>query len=149
VYLLDERRGELRVAYSVGYPEPPDGPHRLKIGEGLVGAAVADERPIVVNDVRADPRYVEVVPGMRSELVVPLLHKKKPIGALNILSNCCEQFTERDAEILRQFGAHVAVALANARLFERERADAAAFETLAELGREMRRARDQGRAAVR
>lgn len=137
VYLLDERRGELRVAYSIGYPDGPENARRLKVGEGLVGAAVAEERPIVVNDVRTDPRYVEFVPGMRSELVVPLLHKKKPIGALNVLSNCCDQFAERDVEILRQFGAHVAVALANARMFERERADAAAFETLAEIGREV------------
>jgi sigma-B regulation protein RsbU (phosphoserine phosphatase) len=137
VYLLDERRGELRVAYSVGYPDGPEGARRPKIGEGLVGAAVAEERPIVVNDVRTDPRYVEFVPGIRSELVVPLLHKAKPVGALNVLSNRCDQFTDRDVAILWQFGAHVAVALANARLFERERADAAAFETLAEIGREV------------
>jgi sigma-B regulation protein RsbU (phosphoserine phosphatase) len=136
VYLLDERRGELRVAYAIGYPERPEGPLRLPLGEGLVGAAVADGRPIVVNDVSADPRYVDTVPGMRSELVVPLVHKARPIGALNILSDCCE-FTDQDVAIVRQFGAHVANALVNARLFERERADAEAFETLAEIGREM------------
>src|SRR6478672_6983807 len=38
VYLLDERRGELRSAYSVGYPDPGK-PVRLKLGTGLVGAA--------------------------------------------------------------------------------------------------------------
>lgn len=137
VYLLDSRRGELRVAYSVGYPDSPDRPVRLTVEQGLVGAAVADQRPIVVNDVSQDPRYVEIVPGMQSELVVPLLHKAKPIGALNLLSSTRNQFTGRDADILRQFGAHVAVALENARMFERERADAEAFGTLAEIGREM------------
>src|SRR5262245_53036425 len=35
VYLQDERRGELRVAYSVGYPRT-DTPIRLKLGQGLV-----------------------------------------------------------------------------------------------------------------
>ena len=44
VYLLDERRDELRVAYSVGYPEGQP-PRRLKPGQGLVGAAVANEQP--------------------------------------------------------------------------------------------------------
>ena len=39
--------------------------------------------------------------------------------------------------LLRQFGAHVAVALVNARLFEQSRTDAAAFETLAEIGRDV------------
>jgi phosphoserine phosphatase RsbU/P len=137
VYLLGARRSELRVAYSVGYPERPEGPLKLKVGEGLVGAAVADGRPLMVNDVSREPRYVEAVPGMASEIVVPLVHNAKPIGALNVLSAARDQFTERDVEILRQFAAHVAVALANARMFERERGDLEAFETLAAIGREM------------
>jgi sigma-B regulation protein RsbU (phosphoserine phosphatase) len=136
VYLLDERRAELRVAYSVGYPEPAE-PMRLRQGQGLVGAAIASQMPLLVNDVETDPRYVSVVPRMCSELVVPLLHKKRPIGALNILSHLKDQFTAADVELLRQFAAHVAVGIENARLFERSREDAEAFETLAEIGRDV------------
>lgn len=136
VYLLDERRGELRSAYTVGYPAAAD-PVRLKPGVGLVGSAVLHEQPLLVNDVAADPRYVEFVPGMQSELVVPLVHKSRPIGALNVLSRDRNQFTPLDLAIARQFAAHVAVALMNARLFERSRRDAEAFETLAEIGREV------------
>lgn len=133
VYLLDERRGELRVAYAVGYP-PGGEPRQLKLGQGLVGVAVASEEPLLVNDLASDARYVEFVPGMNSEIVVPLLHKSRPIGALNILSHHRDQFTPADVSIVRQFGAHVAVALVNARLYERSRRDAEAFETLAEIG---------------
>ena len=136
VYLLDERRGELKVAYSVGYPSN-DGPRRLKIGQGLVGTAVATEQPLLVNDLDADARYVEFVPGMHSEVVVPLLHKSRPIGALNILSQNHDQFTQADVSIVSQFAAHVAVALVNARLYEQSRHDADAFETLAEIGRDV------------
>ena len=136
VYLLDERRGELRAAYSVGYPET-DKPIRLKLGTGLVGVAVATEQPVLVNDLQGDTRYIEFAPGMNSEIVVPLLHKSRPIGALNILSRNRDQFTIRDVAIVRQFGAHVAVALVNARLFDRSRRDAEAFETLAEIGRDV------------
>ncbi len=136
VYLLDDRKGELRVAYSVGYP-PADRPIRLRPGMGLVGAAIETEQPVLVNDLHNDPRYIEFVPGMNSEIVVPLLHKSKPIGALNILSRNRNQFSLDDVAIVRQFGAHVAVALVNARLFDRSRADADAFETLAEIGRDV------------
>jgi phosphoserine phosphatase RsbU/P len=136
VYLLDERRGELRTAYTVGYPTS-DQPARLKPGVGLVGVAVATEQPVLVNDLSADPRYVEFVPGMLSEIVVPLLHKSRPIGALNILSRKRDQFSDRDVAIVRQFAAHVAVALVNARLYERSRRDAEAFETLAEIARDV------------
>jgi sigma-B regulation protein RsbU (phosphoserine phosphatase) len=110
---------------------------RLKQGDGLVGAAVTAQTPLLVNDVGADARYVAVVPGMSSELVVPLLHKKRPIGALNILSHRRDQFTSADMELLRQFAAHVAVSIVNARLFERSREDAEVFETLAEIGRDV------------
>jgi sigma-B regulation protein RsbU (phosphoserine phosphatase) len=136
VYLIDERRGELRAAYSVGYPAT-DKPIRLKLGTGLVGVAVATEQPVLVNDLQGDGRYIEFAPGMNSEIVVPLLHKSRPIGALNILSRNRNQFTIRDVAIVRQFGAHVAVALVNARLFDRSRRDAEAFETLAEIGRDV------------
>jgi phosphoserine phosphatase RsbU/P len=136
VYLLDERRNELKTAYTVGYPAG-DELKRLKPGVGLVGVAVATEQPVLVNDLSSDPRYVEFVPGMQSEIVVPLLHKSRPIGALNVLSHKRDQFTMHDVAILRQFAAHVAVALVNARLFERSRRDAEAFETLAEIARDV------------
>ena len=51
VYLLDERRGELRVAYSVGYPEHTE-PIRLTLDQGLVGAAVRSQAPLLVKTAR-------------------------------------------------------------------------------------------------
>jgi sigma-B regulation protein RsbU (phosphoserine phosphatase) len=74
---------------------------------------------------------------MASTVAVPLLHKKKPIGALNVLSRARDTYSERDANILRQFASHVATALVNARLFEQQRLDSEAFELLAEIGREV------------
>ena len=135
-YLLDEKAGELKVAYSVGYPENVAHGLRLKMGQGLVGTAVLEGRPVVVNDVHADPRYVEAVPGSKAELVVPLRRKGNVIGALNLLSDQVGQFTEIDEMVMRQFGAHVAVAIENARLFEHERHYTSTLETLADIGRE-------------
>ena len=135
-YLLDPKGSELRVAYSVGYPEETARSLRLKVGHGLVGAAVAEGQPILVNDVHTDPRYVEAVPGSKAELVVPLRRKGRVIGALNLLSDTPGQFSEADAEILRQFGAHVAVAIENARLFEHEREYTNTLEILTDIARE-------------
>jgi phosphoserine phosphatase RsbU/P len=136
-YLIDERRGDLYIAYAIGYPEDRIPAFRLKVGQGIVGTAVAEGRPILVHDVLADPRYVEIVPGTRSELIVPLLRKRKVIGAINLLSPAVAQFTDLDEAILRQFAAAAAVAIENARLFERERQHADMLETLAEIGREV------------
>ncbi len=135
-YLLDAKRGELTIAYSVGYPEDAARSLRVKLGQGLVGAAVAEGKPILVNNVLEDPRYVEAVPGARAELVVPLRRAGRVIGALNLLSSREGQFTPADEAMLRQFGAHVAVAIENARLFEHEREYTSTLETLAEIGHE-------------
>ena len=136
VYLLDPKRNELSIAYSVGYPEDVARSLHVKVGHGLVGAAVAEGKPILVNDVHNDPRYVEAVPGSNSELVVPLRRKGKVIGALNLLSDTPGQFTEQDEAILRQFGSHVAVAIENALLVEHDREYTGTLETLAEIARE-------------
>jgi phosphoserine phosphatase RsbU/P len=136
VYLLDPNGKELSVAYSVGYPEDVARTLRLEVGHGLVGAAVADGQPILVNDVHTDPRYVEAVPGSNAELVVPLRRKGRVIGALNLLSETPGQFSEADEVMLRQFGAHVAIAIENAQLFEQEREYTSTLQTLADIARE-------------
>jgi len=135
VYLFNEKRAELSIAYAVGYPDMSG--FKLPLSQGLVGRVVASQQALVIGDIRTDPGYLEVVPGMLSTVAVPLIHKAKAIGVLNILSRSRDRYTERDATILGQFGSHVASALVNARLFARERQDADAFELLAEIGREV------------
>src|SRR5688500_16830725 len=137
VYLLDERRQELRIAYAVGYPEGVSSTQRLRVGQGVVGAAVAEGRPILVNDIRQEPRYMGPLRNMLSQLAVPMRRKGRVIGALNLLNETEGAFTHQDEALLRQFAAHVAVAIENARLFESERHYVDTLETLAEIGREM------------
>jgi sigma-B regulation protein RsbU (phosphoserine phosphatase) len=136
VYLLDEKRQELRIAYAVGYPDDASNV-RLLVGQGVVGAAVQEGRPILVNDIRQEPRYMGPLRNMLSQLAVPLRRKGKVIGALNLLNEVEGAFSVQDEALLRQFGAHVAVAIENARLFESERHYVDTLETLAEIGREM------------
>ena len=69
--------------------------------------------------------------------MVPLIYKTQVIGALNILSHQRDTFDDSDIPLLRQFAAHVAVALENSRLFERERENSDVFETLAEIGQQL------------
>ncbi len=137
VYLLDEQQQLLTIGYAIGYPEGVPETLRLKVGQGVVGAAVEEGRPILVNDIRLEPRYLGPLRNMLSQLAVPLRRKGKVIGALNLLNEIEGAFTSQDETLLRQFAAHVAVAIENARLFESERNYVNTLETLAEIGREM------------
>jgi sigma-B regulation protein RsbU (phosphoserine phosphatase) len=137
VYLLHPSRPELRIAYPFGYPEGVAESVRLQLGEGIVGTAVAEQRPLLIPDVQIEPRYKNLVPGMRTALVMPLVYKTRVIGALNILSRHANAFDETDMPLLGQFAAFVGVALEHARLFENERRTSDTFETLAEIGHEL------------
>jgi sigma-B regulation protein RsbU (phosphoserine phosphatase) len=135
IYLLDEEHGDLRIAYSTGYPAGSR-ELRLKVGEGLVGAAVEAARPLLANDVAKDSRYIEAVPETRAELVLPLRSKSHTIGALNLLSRNVGEFTPAEVETLRNFASAAASAIENARLFAAERRHAVTLEALAEIGRD-------------
>ena len=137
MWLLDEKRQDLGIAYAVGYPDDVKRTFRLAVGQGIVGTVVAEGRSLVIDDVLADPRYIGAMTDVRSQIAVPLRRKKRVIGALNLYGEHVGQFTPRDEAMLRQFGAHVAVAIENARLFEREKAYIETLETLAEIGREV------------
>src|SRR2546421_7106207 len=137
VYLLDEELKELHIAYAVGYPQDVIRTLRLRVGQGVVGAAVEQGRPILVNDIHDEPRFAGPLRNMASQLAVPMRRKGRVIGALNLLSEHPGAFTDQDEALLRQFAAHVAVAIENARLFRTERQYAETLETLAEIGREM------------
>ena len=111
---------------------------RLKLGQGTVGAAVQEGKSILINDVRTDPRYIAVAPGAQSTLVVPLRHKSKAARRAQPAQQRAERLRRgRRISILGVFAASVAQAIANARLFESEKAYAKTMETLAEIGGEM------------
>ena len=42
--MLDQQRQELKIAYAEGYPLDLVLNFRLKVGQGIVGAAVAEQR---------------------------------------------------------------------------------------------------------
>src|SRR5258707_3067321 len=58
VYLLDEQRQELHIAYAVGYPEEVVRTLRLRVGQGVVGAAVEQGRPILLDDISHEARVL-------------------------------------------------------------------------------------------
>jgi phosphoserine phosphatase RsbU/P len=78
---------------------------------------------VLVGDVSQDPRYINVVPDVRSELAIPLLLKDRCIGVVDLESPELDAFSKRDVEILTLLASQAAVAIENARLYEEVRAN--------------------------
>ena len=118
IMLLDDKGETLitRYAWRFGYAHAPL--RRIPITSGLVGTAVREWRPINVPDVRKDPRYLEMNPETRSELIVPLFHKGRIIGVLDLEHTRCNFFNEEHERTLTTMAAQVAIAIENARLYQ-------------------------------
>jgi sigma-B regulation protein RsbU (phosphoserine phosphatase) len=122
ILLLNEETGELEMKLAVQYGEKVEVP-RVRLGEGLVGYAALHREPVLVADVSQDPRYIKLVPDVRSELAIPLLLKDRCIGVVDLESPELDAFSKRDVEILTLLAGQAAVAIENARLYEEIRAN--------------------------
>jgi GAF domain-containing protein len=108
---------------------------RLPVVDGIMGAAVREKRPQLVNDVGLDPRYYPT-PGaddVKAKLAVPILLGEQVLGVLNVESGGA--FTEDDALSLQIVADHLGIAIRNARLYEREQGRARRLTLIARMGR--------------
>jgi GAF domain-containing protein len=75
---------------------------RIKIGQGICGAAVEEERTIVVSDVKSDERYIACSAETQSEIVVPIWSHDKIVGEIDIDSDIPDAFNSEDERMLKQ-----------------------------------------------
>lgn len=127
--LLDSEAGTLRMhPASRGIPAEWAG-KTIPMDGGISGAALRAGRPLVIPDVRADPRYIEMDPKTRSEVAVPLRAGDHVLGVLNVESHRPAAFSEYDALFLSMLASQIAAAMERTRLYmaeqrRRERAEA-------------------------
>jgi putative methionine-R-sulfoxide reductase with GAF domain len=84
---------------------------RIRVGEGICGAAAATGRTELVEDVEADPRYLACFPSTRSEIVVPVIGNGRVIGEIDVDSDTPSAFDERDRRLLEAVAALIADAV--------------------------------------
>ncbi|HEY0874477.1 MAG TPA: GAF domain-containing protein [Vicinamibacterales bacterium] len=110
IYLLDSN--ELVLGPYVGKPSPHT---RIPLGRGICGAAAAEEKTIIVDDVNADPRYLACSIDTKSEIVVPIMLNGEVLGELDIDSDRPAAFNEHDQRLLEEIATILAPTLARAR----------------------------------
>lgn len=73
---------------------------RIPIGRGICGAAAKERKTILVDDVSRDPRYLQCFPTTKAEIVVPILHRDKVLGEIDIDSDRPAAFNQMDRMFL-------------------------------------------------
>ena len=128
IMLYDEEQKVFRHRVDVKHGQHVQGKLRVAATEGIVGAAATLKEPVLVADVTQDPRYLMANPETRSELAIPMMHKGKVIGVLDLESPQQGYFTEDHVQTLSILAANLAVSLENARLYEQLARDEARLE---------------------
>ncbi len=137
ILLLNEKTQELRFRFQVGHARDVVEGLRIKVGEGVTGAAAQRREAVLVGDVTKEPHYISAVPRVRSELAVPLIVKNRVIGVIDIESPHPNHFTEDHKALLTLIGSRMAVGIENARLYTRTTQQAKTLLLLNDIAREL------------
>ncbi len=137
VLLLDPSGQRLQHRFSLRFKETIQIKHEIPVGKGLVGYAALHREPVLVRDVSKDPRYIMLNPETRSELAVPLIYKDSVIGVLDIEHTRRGYFTDDHVRTMSTLAAQVAIAIENARLYERVQKQQQRLDKDLQLAREL------------
>jgi GAF domain-containing protein len=139
VYLFDEASGELvlRATHGTHMEELTRRP-RLRLGEGITGAAAAERAPIMIAaHAELDPRF-KSFPNLpedrfQSILAVPILARDRMEGALNVRTVAPREFTAGEVELLEAIASQVAQSIQHARLYAAAQRRVDELEALARI----------------
>jgi len=130
----------------------------LKINEGVVGFVAAENRPLIVEDIFAEPRFKEKEMarklGLSSMVSVPMnVQGDKVVGVLNCFTSTPYRFSETEVNLITTVANQAAVAIINTELMVKTRVIQEELETrkLVERAKEvlMRRRNMSGAQAYR
>jgi diguanylate cyclase (GGDEF)-like protein len=123
--LMDPKTNELTFEIATGpQPELVRG-FRIQVGQGIAGWVAKEGQPILVQDAQRDPRFYPAVDGTtglrtRSILCVPLMSKERTLGVIELINKIDRSgFDRHDLELVTTLAGYGAIAIENARLYEK------------------------------
>ncbi len=121
--LLDEASGDLIFRISSGPAGQQLQGLKVPAGRGIAGSCFAENKPIIVNNTRTDPRWYSSFDQKaefvtRSLVAVPLNARGRTIGVLEVINHAGDRpYTPEEVDLLTSFASQAAIAIENARLF--------------------------------
>jgi len=138
VYLYDERADELVLRAAHGASVELERRPRMRPGEGLTGAAVAERSPVMIAEkAHLDPRFKHFTSVHEEEyesiLAVPILAREKLEGAMNVRTREARAYTQGEIDLLSALAAQVAQSIEHAKLYAQAQRRVDELEALAEI----------------
>jgi sigma-B regulation protein RsbU (phosphoserine phosphatase) len=137
ILLWNDRTDQLEHRFSTRYGERVTRQRNVPLGVGVIGSAALERAPILVPDVRKDPRYLSENPETRSELSVPLVYKGRVIGVIDLEHTRVNYYNEDHQRTLTTLASQVAISIVNARLYQRIHDEEQKMERDLQMAREV------------
>ncbi len=124
VYYVDENGENLTQYAAIGVDKNPIhneivNPLVIPIGKGITGHVAHTKKPIIIDDLNDDPRYIADVNPARSEICVPLIVDDEVVGVIDSEDKRVAAYDDSHLEILTTVAA---LASAKLRLLEHDEA---------------------------
>ena len=133
ISLNNPDNGKLEIEVCQDLPGETD-KINLKPGQGITGWVALHGRPLLVPDVRNDPRYFEVKDSIRSEMAVPMIDRGHVIGVVNVDSDVIEAFDENDLKVLTLMTSEATKVARSLWLIQKLRTKATQLEAVINIG---------------
>lgn len=134
IAMIDHKRGILNIETAINIPPRIWKRLKLELGVGVTGYVAWSGKPLRVNDVRRDPRYVQVRSDVRSEMALPMILEGKIIGVINVDSTRTSAFSADDEDLGVAIANQSAKVIETARLHQALRQHTAQMERLFTVG---------------
>jgi K+-sensing histidine kinase KdpD len=142
IALIDQSGTSLTVVAASGIDLSPLAAQRWCLDDVAISAVLASEQPsVLTGPIEHLPTLPVVMAARRagleiaSAVAMPLSLNNEPLGLLEVAYSGPQTFTQEDLDFLHALGQEAALAIRNARLYERERTQVARLRALDELQR--------------
>ena len=142
IALLDEAGQYLSVVAGAGVEVASLADQRWPVDDFVIAAILSSHQPRQVNDLHqylpglhAALETQQVSPVATSMINIPLSLDDEPLGLLDVAYSRRQEITSEDLAFLQALGHEAALAIRNARMYERERQQVARLRSLDELQR--------------
>jgi len=148
IMLRNDDSGELQVLAALGPRAEKVQGKQLDMGEGIAGWVALHGEPLLLHGTMTDPRFKRVCErqDVRDAMCVPLRIEGQVLGVISVSNPLGgRSFTNEDLELLIALSNHAAIAIRNARSFERIQRQG---NTLERLLTELRHAQEEERGRI-